>query len=285
MNNKELSHNWAHQTRDSGKGSSYYFEGPTIYSYGSHFPIARHYKGVILFTTSRYSVTTSKHISITHGACSHMTVYNCGHVMDNPCAKHVKYYAEHIKDLALNAARARNPDGHLQSLQRAVDEANSFCERFGFKTRFSMPDNLEELKAKARASAERERKQKAAKLAKFEAGCALTVQQWLAGDKVQIPSGLAKVYLRARAYQYEEGQEPEQVLETSKGAIVPLTDAEKTFRFVMAVRARGWHRNGDKHSIGNYQLDAVNEQGVIAGCHRVTWDEVERFAKSQGWTA
>ena len=81
------------------------------------------------------------------------------------------------------------------------------------------------------------------------------------------------VLLRAR-----DGQ-----MQTSKGAAVPLADAERTFRFVLTVRARGWHRNGETHAIGHYQLDAVNDQGVIAGCHRVSWEEIERFAQAQGW--
>ena len=33
---------WANQARDGAKGSSFYFNGDTIYSYGPHFPIARH---------------------------------------------------------------------------------------------------------------------------------------------------------------------------------------------------------------------------------------------------
>ena len=72
-------------------------------------------------------------------------------------------------------------------------------------------------------------------------------------------------------------------MQTTKGARVPLADAERTFRFVLAARAKGWHRNGETHSIGGYQLDAVNDAGVVAGCHRVAWAEILRFAVSQGW--
>lgn len=75
----------------------------------------------------------------------------------------------------------------------------------------------------------------------------------------------------------------ENELVTTKGARVPLNEAERTFRFCMAARKRGWHRNGDQHRIGMYQLDAVNEFGVVAGCHRVAWEEIERFAKTQEW--
>lgn len=47
-------------------GPSFFFRGDTIYSYGQHFPIARHVTGTrgraaVLFTTRDYSKTTSKH--------------------------------------------------------------------------------------------------------------------------------------------------------------------------------------------------------------------------------
>ena len=46
-------------------GNNFYFDGDTIYSYGSHFPIARHVETkrgrAVLFTTRDYSVTTSGH--------------------------------------------------------------------------------------------------------------------------------------------------------------------------------------------------------------------------------
>jgi len=73
------------------------------------------------------------------------------------------------------------------------------------------------------------------------------------------------------------------VMETSKGARVPLDEAQRAYRFAVIQRARGWHRNGETFKVGPYQLDAVNEQGVVAGCHRIAWDEIERFAKLQNW--
>jgi hypothetical protein len=144
-----------------------------------------------------------------------------------------------------------------------------------------MPDNFAELKAKALASAARERKQKAAQAARFEKQCAEIVQQWIAGEVVQIPGGMSKVYLR-NVMTPRSGTD-EYYMQTSKGATVPLAEAEKAFRFAVAMRNRGWHRNGEQFKIGDYHLDAVNEQGVVAGCHRVAWDEIERFAKSQNW--
>jgi hypothetical protein len=68
--NREIPHLWAHQTQDEARNGtgSFYFRGATIYSYGSHFPIATHAKGSqgqsgILFTSEKNSVTTSQHMS------------------------------------------------------------------------------------------------------------------------------------------------------------------------------------------------------------------------------
>jgi hypothetical protein len=62
---------WLRQSQDYGQdrsGGSFYFRGDTIYSYGTHFLIAKlatapNGDQVIFFTTRTYSVTTAKHIS------------------------------------------------------------------------------------------------------------------------------------------------------------------------------------------------------------------------------
>ncbi len=72
----EIPHLWFHRTQDGARNSngSLYFENETIYSYGSHFPIARHAtnkskrKHAIVFTTQTHSVTTTAHCSHVRGA-------------------------------------------------------------------------------------------------------------------------------------------------------------------------------------------------------------------------
>lgn len=274
MNNKEVAHLWANRSRERASGSHFYFEGDTIYSYGSHFPIARHHKGVALFTNGTRSNTTARHISITRQAASHLTKFHVEDPTKNPGRADVLSYAERVKDLSMRTARARNPDNHLNFLQSVVDEGNAFCTRFGFKTRFSMPSNLDELKAKAAASAERERAARAKAKAKLEADQAETITRWIAGEAVQISWNISRVYLRNR----------DGIIETSKGAKVALDAALQAYRFARINRIKGWRRNGDTFKVGDYQLDSVNEQGIIAGCHRIDWEEIERFATTQGWT-
>lgn len=113
-------------------------------------------------------------------------------------------------------------------------------------------------------------------VAAVEAGNARLVADWRKGVDVSFPRD-AGTFLRTEG----EGNDAEMV--TSKGARVPLKDARRTYRFAMLARAKGWHKNGETHQIGSYQLDSVNEQGVIAGCHRVTWAEIEAFAALMGW--
>ncbi len=233
---------------------------------------------MILFTSKSYSVTTAKHKGIVLRACSHLTIFTVANPLSDPSGNDVKDYKHEVEFMATKAAKARKPAQDLEALERSVAEANLFCETFGFKTRFQMPDNLDELKAKAKASAEREGKARAAKLAKFEAECAETVQQWLDNQAVSIPYQYGKVLLRVKP-----SSDGPLSMETSKGATVPLDEAEKAFRFAMIQRKRGWHKNGEQFKVGDYHLDAVNEQGVIAGCHRITWEEIERFAKAQNW--
>ena len=71
----EIPHLWAHRTQDEARNpqGNLYFSGDTIYSYGSHFPVARHVvseegERAVLFTTATYSVTTSSYCSAVRSA-------------------------------------------------------------------------------------------------------------------------------------------------------------------------------------------------------------------------
>ena len=69
-----VAHFFANQVQEEGRTSchNFYFERNTLFSYGSHFVIAKHQKdGVVLFTQATYSNTTAKHISIAYQALSH----------------------------------------------------------------------------------------------------------------------------------------------------------------------------------------------------------------------
>lgn len=87
----EIAHLWAHQSKPDARNSqgNFYFQGDTIYSYGSHFPIARHIehdgKKAILFVDHSYSNTTSKHIgNVRHSIPPGVPVFEVSDVRRNP---------------------------------------------------------------------------------------------------------------------------------------------------------------------------------------------------------
>lgn len=123
MDNSQVAHLWANRSRERAKGSNFYFEGDTIYSYGSHFPIARHFGGVVLFTNQSYSVSTSRHISYVRQACTHLRRFTVSNPLDDPSAKDVREYREQLKRTAEKAARARNPEFLTQCLERETAPA------------------------------------------------------------------------------------------------------------------------------------------------------------------
>lgn len=49
-------------------------------------------------------------------------------------------------------------------------------------------------------------------------------------------------------------------------------------RFAKSKRESGWHRNGTTFAVGNYQIDEIGSEGVKAGCHHISWAEVERLS-------
>lgn len=69
MNHKQVVEAWRHNTRERATGSNVYFEGRTIYSYGSHFPMAYlSGYGIVLVNSDSYSNSTSRHQSYVNGA-------------------------------------------------------------------------------------------------------------------------------------------------------------------------------------------------------------------------
>ena len=215
-----VAHLWANKAQDGAResGGRFYFVGDTIYSYGTHFPIARHVENkrgrAVLFTTRDYSVTTSGHKWTVLGACKHLTVFHVQHPTDtNRKAQFAEYRGRYL-ELARKYSRARsNKPWILGSLRDLVDEANRFAQFFGLRCRLSLPDDLSGMVAECQAIEKREkaRKQRAeAKRAREEQE---RIRQWANGETDYCPSNGQAIRLRVK------GDE----LQTSRGRGFPLT--------------------------------------------------------------
>lgn len=283
---KDVCHVWSHQLQSDARYGNIYFQGDTIYSYGSHFPMARHVtvkgKHVVLFTTRRRGCTTSGHLNETRGAIPpDVPVFHVDDVMKKPSKADLKNYSKRIAVQSLVCAVSRTQaEWNIGELQKLVDQSNAFCETFGFKTRFTMPANLDEMKALSAEHAAKETKSNKAKdrqakdrLAKEAAELADKLAQWLQGASVHPGRFDGYDYLRLTA----DGKE----VETTQRAIVPLKHVNRVAKLILrkATAGQSWHSNGETIRVGEYQLDHIYENGnVRVGCHLFARSEIERFA-------
>jgi hypothetical protein len=118
----EVAHKWANQLQEDARNSgNFFFEGDTIYSYGRHFPIAKHIENAqgekaILFTERTYSVTTSKHVQVVRSAVNHKNIIYCY----NPHATHAdnfKAWQNECESVASNLPKAKNRKSTYRSFR------------------------------------------------------------------------------------------------------------------------------------------------------------------------
>jgi hypothetical protein len=286
----EIPHLWIHQTQTEAKnpGHNLYFTGTTIYSYGSHFPMAdiveRKGKRAVMFTTRTYSVTTAKHLSQTKRAVpAGMQVFEVSDIFARKVDEHKKNlegYRRRINEFALKSLRARTTFNkewkHKEALALAAEAslyAVFFNLRFKPPTVPALDSKLlwdmkakEDAKRKAQNEAARERRRLA-----DEENLKQFIERFRNGETVYGGGYGAPTMLRL------EGEE----VVTSRGARVPASHAKRAIKFVRTVMESGqeWQRNGHTFHIGPYSLDKVTATGTVhAGCHVIEWAEIERLA-------
>lgn len=207
--NSMVAHVWAQRTHDQGRShnGNFYFYGATIYSYGTHFPIAtfveRPRKGTcILFTTNTYGSTTSQHMGMVRQALdSSVVVFDVARVPDRSDLRHEEHvlnfatYRRRQEDLLLKAAHARlYTESHLRAAEAMTAEGNAYADWFGLRQkRIEMPDDLEGLReaarirvARARVKAARKEKKDAAR---HKSTSLAHIARWRVGDEWQMLYG------------------------------------------------------------------------------------------------
>ena len=311
----EIAHLWAHKTQANArnKQGNFYFDGDVIFSYGGHFPIARHIttaKGVaILFTTRDYSTTTAKHISLTRRAIpSHVPVFNIpsvGRYGVPNASEGMEYHAAQVKAVHRKLQDAKSFPSRVKAYREAVDvvfEANRY-QLFFYPRRTKqfnvLPDvygyTVAEINAEvarvASASEARQTARNAARTASYNAyhdarearrlGLAAhmpqLMEEWRNGENPLVFSyGYANVLHDYPVMLRVSNGE----VQTSHGARVPLAHAAALLAIVRRVKesATPYQRNGHTIHIGHYAVESIDAEGNIkAGCHDIAWDEIERF--------
>lgn len=137
----ELAKVWHSQSQAEGRSigrGSMYFVGDTIYSYGSHFPIAMIHaapngENIVLMTNRRYSRTTDqRHIPVVASAIckgSRRVVY-C-HNPKEAAFSHdlnVRNFKLEIEELIAKHAKSRKPELYTSDILYQAHLTRDYCE-------------------------------------------------------------------------------------------------------------------------------------------------------------
>jgi hypothetical protein len=194
---EEIPHLWAHKTQESARNSqgNLFFEGDTIYSYGHHFPIARHVtngkESAILLTVREFSVATSQHKHAVRLAIpKNIPIFHVANIEDHGSgpkhAMNLEERIEVIEHIISKASRARlKAEWHLGEAAAIRAEIVEYCKFFSIKAPelpvIPTPDP-EQLKAYRKAEAQR----KAEVIARQIREQQDTIDAWRAGNPVRV---------------------------------------------------------------------------------------------------
>jgi hypothetical protein len=270
FNNSELCHIWANQLQSHGTGSSMYFEGSTIYSYGAHFPIAKHVRNeqgqtAILFTERSYSNTTAKHINHVWMSCKNDNIINC-YRPDSTHEENFKFWAQNAEQFgASKLAKARKPEKYLQILSDVEKVSTKYAEFFGLELPeyltavLSIKDKNEFLvfadKKAEFVKAEEKRKLKQQK------------QEFKEQFKKWINFETNRLYTK---YKFDFLRINENRVQTTQAVEIPLEIAKRLYLSIK----NGSLSVGDK--VLNYSVDQVGHE-IKIGCHTFTKPYLLRF--------
>lgn len=287
-----VAHNWANkyegQYKKDNTAGTLYYEGDTIYSYGTHFPIAKHIKNkkgenAVLFTTKGYSNTTAKHISVVRSACSHLTVIYCSEVptryYDVRHELNYENWVKQIQGIALSLPKAKKPAKYIEQIEQVLSQVKTYQEFFGVKPStdqkkvFTMPITgfvkMAEKTLKERAQKEAERKE--AERVRVET----ELKEFRSFERDHIYSTGNTAYLR-----YNKKTKR---IETSKQVEIPAEIARRFYKWVKAQILSGGCNGDCEMTILNYKVKAVNTLEFTVGCHTITIAEADQLALKLKW--
>jgi hypothetical protein len=290
--NEEVCHVWAQQNQEHGRAGNIFFEGPTIYSYGKHFPMAKFYadKNVVLITTRGYSHSTSKHLSDVRRALR--AGFNILNVRDVDNSQTSAWHEDNIEAMIMEVKEAKEKalkarvmfEDHIRvmrqrfnTLARYVTAFNTELKALGFVLKTAntflnsdavifTPEQLAAFDKRRAANdaqeiARRERVEKIAALRREE--LKLKYEAWKRGKDIRECLFDFPIALRIK----------NEEVQTTRGANVPLAAAVDLARDVLV----GADVCGRK--IGHYTVNSLENGILVIGCHEIPLTEVERLFK------
>jgi hypothetical protein len=241
---------------------NFYFSGKSIYSYGSHFCIARFVDhNTLLFTERGYSNTTAKHIRITASATSDRDKIYCPYP-DRDHESNFNYWVKDAENIAKNLVKARKPSKYISELQSVKYRAERYANYFGIEIPARLLNvlsvtskdeyvqhaenvaefNAQEKKRKARADAKAHAKQ---------------LKDWRAFKVASIYHSNDYDYIRVADTDFE----------TSQRVKIPVSIGLRLYKTIRTLKPGA--------PILSYTVKDITDTYIQIGCHKIAFKEID----------
>jgi hypothetical protein len=270
VSNSDVAHLFANQTQSHARNSngSLYFYNENIYSYGTHFCIAKFVDSyTLLFTLDTYGNTTAKQKLIVANATSHINKIYCF----NPTGSHDSnfgYWLELSEGILSKLDRANKPEKYISELNHIKLQVYKYATYFNILVPTLLVNALSvtqknsvvaymESRAEIIAKELKEKQQKAAKEFKKK------LTEWRNFKTSRLHSRvLGKDYIRVNKDNFE----------TSQGVKIPIEVGKRFYNNLSNVQP------GDKFL--DFTIKAIDKKQLVIGCHNIDITEINKAIKS-----
>ena len=274
--NSEIAHIWANQLEYKGQQGNLYYLGKTIYSYGSHFAIAKHidYK-TILMTNRGYSNSTAKHINLVYRAITHKEIIIC----NDPTASNqfnIDAFIGEIRKEAEKLIKAKKPEKYLLEIEYIKNHLNKYLQYFDLKLSKQQAEIID-IKSKEdftqKIEIEKQKKLKADKKEILLGKKLYSIHVFNFRNNIKNDfthneeKSIQKYYISVGCPILFKIKENE--IESSKGVKIPFEIAKRYInRFINSEI-----KPLDK--ILNYEVNKVEKNLLVIGCHNIYRTEID----------
>jgi hypothetical protein len=274
VNKQQVAHLWANKLQNEARTptNNFYFHNDTIYSYGSHFPIAKHIErggeNKILFTLRSYSNTTSKQISIVRGASSHIDKIYCYHLTDHE--ENFKTWLNEAKNIGRSLLKAKKPEIYINQLNNIKSQVDKYVQFFEIETPLTLAEALnvqnknEFLEFSSKIS-ELQKTEAKKKLAEAKKLLKKELTKWYNFETNYLYKRLDRDFLR---YNTEKNR-----FETTQRVEIPFVIAKKFYECL----EKNILKVGD--SVLDYSINYIDKKIIKIGCHTFEIAYLNQLAK------
>lgn len=259
-----VAHLFAYQSQDTAytQTRNFYFSGKSIYSYGSHFCIAKFADpDTLLFTLRGYSNTTAKHISLTAQATRHINKIFCAYP-DGGHTTNLEYWQRDAENIADKLLNARKPEKYISEIQHIKQQVTKYTEYFNIdipailNSLLDVANKEQYIKHVTNVADFRHQEYLRAKRASAKQH-AKELKEFRAGKRESIYTSGKYDYIRVTDENFV----------TSQRICIPINIGLRLYKTIRTLKP------GD--AFLSYQVKNIDSKHIQIGCHKIAFKEID----------